>query len=197
MQQFYQEMRKWRNERKNIFESNRAAWNQASAYHQKARNHSLYTGFQDPEFSTFKRERDSVVNERLKQMDFSGKTIAHISCNNGRELEPDAASAQKKGLGSIFRTPPFQRPRSLPGLQKKMPGLSGRMPWKSTKPIRVILTLSIFRTDPCNGFLIWRIISVWSPDCWKRAEESWFLKFIPSNTFLKMGSALRNKILTS
>lgn len=86
MQQFYQEMRKWRNERKNIFESNRAAWNQTSAYHQKARNHSLHTGFQDPEFSTFKRERDSVVNERLKQMGFSGKTIAHIPCNNGREL---------------------------------------------------------------------------------------------------------------
>ena len=40
---------------KNLFESNRTAWNQATAYHQKARNHSLHIGFQDPEFSTLKR----------------------------------------------------------------------------------------------------------------------------------------------
>ena len=66
---------------KNLFESNRAAWNQAAAYHQRALHHSLHIGFQNPEFSTFKRERDYIVNERLKQIDFSGKTIAHIPCN--------------------------------------------------------------------------------------------------------------------
>lgn len=82
-----------------IFESNRAAWNQATAYHQKALNHSLHIGFQDPAFSTFKRERDSVVNDKLKKIDFSGKAIAHIPCNNGRELLSLMRLGAKEGVG--------------------------------------------------------------------------------------------------
>ena len=50
---------------KDVFESNRAAWNQAAAYHQKAFDHALHVGFQDPEFSVFKRKRDYIVNEKL------------------------------------------------------------------------------------------------------------------------------------
>ena len=71
---------------KNIFEGNRAAWNQASVYHQKALKRSLHKNFEDPKFSTLKKSRDYVVNEKLKQIDFHGKTIAHMPCNNGREL---------------------------------------------------------------------------------------------------------------
>lgn len=62
----------------NIFESNRVAWNQAAAYHQKAFKHSLHIGFQDPEFSVFTRKRDSIVNKRLQEIDFSGKTISQV-----------------------------------------------------------------------------------------------------------------------
>lgn len=71
---------------KNIFEGNRAAWNEASKYHQKARNGSLQNNFQNPAFTTFHRACDKILNEKLRQIDLSGKTIAHIPCNNGREL---------------------------------------------------------------------------------------------------------------
>lgn len=84
---------------KDLFESNRTAWNQATAYHQKAVDHSLHIGFQDPEFSTLKRERDYVVNERLKQIDLRGKTISHIPCNNGRELLSLMRLGAKEGVG--------------------------------------------------------------------------------------------------
>lgn len=84
---------------KDFFEGNRAAWNQATAYHQKAFNHSLHIGFQDPKFSTLKKEHDYVVNERLEQIDFSGKTISHIPCNNGRELLSLMRLGAKEGVG--------------------------------------------------------------------------------------------------
>ena len=70
----------------NIFERNRAAWNEASGYHQKARNGSLAERFKDPAFTTFNRACDQNLNEKLRQIDFHGKTISHIPCNNGREL---------------------------------------------------------------------------------------------------------------
>lgn len=84
---------------KDVFESNRAAWNQAAAYHQKAFDHALHVGFQDPEFSVFKRKRDYIVNEKLSQIDFSGKTIAHIPCNNGRELLSLMRLGAAEGVG--------------------------------------------------------------------------------------------------
>ena len=84
---------------KDVFESNRAAWNQAAAYHQKAFDHALHVGFQDPEFSVFRRKRDYIVNEKLSQIDFSGKTIAHIPCNNGRELLSLMRLGAAEGVG--------------------------------------------------------------------------------------------------
>lgn len=84
---------------RDIFEGNRAAWNQATAYHQRARNRSLHVGFQDPEFTTLKRKRDEAVNERLKQIDLTGKAIAHIPCNNGRELLSLMRLGAKEGVG--------------------------------------------------------------------------------------------------
>ncbi len=84
---------------KDIFEGNRAAWNQALSYHQKALNHSLHREFADPNFTTFKRSRDYVVNEKLKQIDFTGMTISHIPCNNGRELLSLMRLGAKEGIG--------------------------------------------------------------------------------------------------
>lgn len=84
---------------KNIFEGNRAAWNQASVYHQKALKRSLHKNFEDPKFSTLKKSRDYVVNEKLKQIDFHGKTISHIPCNNGRELLSLMRLGAKEGVG--------------------------------------------------------------------------------------------------
>lgn len=71
---------------KNIFEGNRVAWNQASKYHQKARENSLLKGFEDPNFTTFSSEYDNIVVNKLKHINFDGKIIAQMQCQNGREL---------------------------------------------------------------------------------------------------------------
>jgi SAM-dependent methyltransferase len=66
---------------------NREAWNEATAYHQKARRDRLTAGFADPEFTTFDRDCDVALLEMLRRaVDLTGKTIAQIPCNNGREL---------------------------------------------------------------------------------------------------------------
>jgi SAM-dependent methyltransferase len=39
-----------------------------------------------PNFSTFDRDCDALVFAKIKALDLSGKTIAQIPCNNGREL---------------------------------------------------------------------------------------------------------------
>lgn len=46
---------------KNIFEGKRAAWNQASKYHQKAREKLLLKSFENPDFTTFNSNYDDVV----------------------------------------------------------------------------------------------------------------------------------------
>ena len=71
---------------KDIFEGNRAAWNQALGYHQKALNNYLQTGFANPDFTTLNRDCDKDLLEKLRNIDLNGKTISHIPCNNGREL---------------------------------------------------------------------------------------------------------------
>ena len=71
---------------KNIAESNREAWNEAVTYHQQARNNALQTGFASPGFTTFDRDCDDVLISHLEKMNISGKTIAQLPCNNGREL---------------------------------------------------------------------------------------------------------------
>jgi len=69
-----------------IFERNRAAWNEALEYHQKARNNALQIGFEDPEFSTLDRDCDGILMDMLNKIDLRGKKIAQLPCNNGREL---------------------------------------------------------------------------------------------------------------
>ncbi len=69
-----------------LFASNRAAWNEALEYHQKARGNSLQTGFETPDFTTFGRNCDAVLLKKLDEIGLSGKTIAQMPCNNGREL---------------------------------------------------------------------------------------------------------------
>ena len=84
---------------KNIFEGNRAAWNQALGYHQKANGEFLRSGFENPDFTTLNRECDYVLNEKLKHIDLSSKTISHIPCNNGRELLSLMRFGAKEAIG--------------------------------------------------------------------------------------------------
>ena len=69
-----------------LFESNRAAWNEALEYHQKARGNSLQAGFAKPDFMTFGRDCDAVLLKKLNEIGLNGKKIAQMPCNNGREL---------------------------------------------------------------------------------------------------------------
>lgn len=83
----------------NVFESNRAAWNEALKYHQKARNNSLENGFKDADFTTFNTEYDDIVLQKLKQINFNDKTISQIQCNNGREMLSLMRLGAKEGIG--------------------------------------------------------------------------------------------------
>jgi SAM-dependent methyltransferase len=80
-------------------EKNREAWNEAMAYHQKARNKSLHEGFKNMNFSAFNRDCDDILIPRLKEMDLSGKVVAQLPCNNGRELLSLMKFGAKKGIG--------------------------------------------------------------------------------------------------
>lgn len=84
---------------KNVFEGNRAAWNQASKYHQKARKNSLLKGFENRDFTTFNSDYDNVVVNKLKHINFDGKIIAQMQCQNGRELLSLMKFGAKEAIG--------------------------------------------------------------------------------------------------
>jgi len=84
---------------KNISELNREAWNEALEYHQRARNNSLQIGFINPEFTTFNRDCDDILIDKIKKIDISGKTISQIPCNNGRELLSLMRFGAKEAIG--------------------------------------------------------------------------------------------------
>ncbi len=80
---------------KEISENNRKAWNQAMPYHQKNRNADLKKLFKDSKFLTLD-ERDIQIFNNIGIKD---KTIAHICCNNGRELISAVRLGAKSGIG--------------------------------------------------------------------------------------------------
>ena len=71
---------------KNIFESNRDAWNQALEYHQNALKDHYKTGFQNSDFTTFNSDYDKIVLEKLRDFDFTNKVISQMQCRNGSDL---------------------------------------------------------------------------------------------------------------
>ena len=85
--------------KKETCEKNREAWNEATEYHQKARNKSLHEEFRNPRFSTFDRDCDDILIEKLNKIDFTDKVIAQLPCNNGRELLSLIKFGAKKGIG--------------------------------------------------------------------------------------------------
>ena len=71
---------------KNIFESNRDAWNQALEYHQNAAKDRYKIGFENPDFTTFNSDYDNIVLEKLRDFDFTTKVISQMQCRNGSDL---------------------------------------------------------------------------------------------------------------
>ena len=84
---------------KKITEINREAWNQALEYHQRARKDSLRKGFADPNFTTFNRPCDIMMIEKIKAINLTGKTIAHLQCGNGNALISLMRLGAKQGVG--------------------------------------------------------------------------------------------------
>lgn len=65
---------------KNIYESNRKAWNQAILYHKKNRKFDLV------ELINKNKILDSIELSMLDMFDLSHKSVCQLCCNNGREL---------------------------------------------------------------------------------------------------------------
>lgn len=63
-------------------EANRAMWNKTADVHARATLPELLAAVKDPDFSTF----DFVEERVFADIGLAGKDVAHLSCNNGREL---------------------------------------------------------------------------------------------------------------
>jgi len=82
-----------------ITENNREAWNQALSFHQKARDNALQRGFATPDFTTFDRDCDDVLIDKIQKINICGKTISQLPCNNGRELLSLMRFGAKEAVG--------------------------------------------------------------------------------------------------
>ncbi len=69
-------------ERKEITEANREAWNEVTPLHQKARKINLAEKFKEKGFTLL----DPIETKKLQEVNVKGMSIAHLCCNNGREL---------------------------------------------------------------------------------------------------------------
>ncbi len=103
---------------KNIYDSNRSAWNEALSYHQKARSNSLQKGFQDSNFTTFDRDCDAVLLEKLDEIDLTDKVIGQLPCNNGRELLSLMKLGAKKAVGFDISDNAIQEAKQLAEIAK-------------------------------------------------------------------------------
>ena len=79
-------------ERRAFTDANREAWDEAAPVHEKANQARLLEAFSKPGFSTL----DAHCLDRLNEIGIQGKSIAHVCCNNGREL----LSLKNLGAGS-------------------------------------------------------------------------------------------------
>lgn len=63
-------------------EANRQAWNEAAPVHAKVKLEDLLKRFREPGYSCL----DPIETAILEEIGIAGKAVAHICCNNGREL---------------------------------------------------------------------------------------------------------------
>ena len=82
-----------------IIEINRQAWNEATQHHQRARGYELFNGFSNSNFSTLERDGDENLIAEIRKIDLTGKVIAQIPCNNGRELLSLMKHGAREGVG--------------------------------------------------------------------------------------------------
>ena len=66
---------------KEYTESNRKAWNQATGFHQEAKQGRFFKAFETPGFSSL----DPLITAKLRAIGLKGKRVAQLCCNDGRE----------------------------------------------------------------------------------------------------------------
>ena len=101
-----------------FYETNRAAWNEALTYHQQARNNSLQKGFENPDFTTFDRDCDKMLFDKMKAFDLVDKAIAQLPCNNGRELLSLMRLGAKEAFGFDISDTAIAEARQLAEIAK-------------------------------------------------------------------------------
>ena len=161
-----------------IFEANRAAWNEALEYHQKARNNALQNGFRDPAFTTLDRDCDDVLLQKLKGYDFAGKTIAQLPCNNGRELLSLMRLGARQGIGFDISDNAIAEARQLANIS----GLNAV--FERTNILEIASRYNvcfdfIYISAPSNGSPTWVNISPWWAGCSSRVVLCLSLRCIP------------------
>src|SRR5512141_1969099 len=62
--------------------ANRRAWNEAAPAHSRQQLSQATIDFQHPGHNCL----SAAVTQIFKQIDLEGKAVAHLCCNNGREL---------------------------------------------------------------------------------------------------------------
>lgn len=66
----------------NYSEKNREAWNEAAGVHKKNRKVDYTVLFKNKNYSVL----DSTLSSLLNKISLSGRAVAQLCCNNGREL---------------------------------------------------------------------------------------------------------------
>lgn len=80
---------------KNFTEANREAWNEVIPIHKPHRQEKDLKYFLDPEYQCL----NANETKYLSTLDLKGKRVAHISCNNGRELISVLRMGAESGVG--------------------------------------------------------------------------------------------------
>ena len=106
------------NKMNNLFENNRKAWNEALEYHQKARGGSLQSGFATSDYTTFDRDCDKLLIEKINVFGLNGKVIAQLPCNNGRELLSLMRLGATKAVGFDISDTAIAEARQLAEISK-------------------------------------------------------------------------------
>ena len=81
--------------RSDYTEANRLAWNETAELHGESQLPRLLESFRDPAFSTL----DAIEEEVFEAIGLSGKRVAQLSCNNGRELLSVLRAGAASGVG--------------------------------------------------------------------------------------------------
>jgi hypothetical protein len=71
-----------RSQQRAFTDANREAWDEAAPVHGKINQARLLEAFARPGYNTL----DAHCLDRLNEIGVRGKSIAHVCCNNGREL---------------------------------------------------------------------------------------------------------------